>query len=255
MSREGALRDPRLGQHRHRPDGQAQRSEVLEPRRDGRHRPGLRGPRARARGRAATPRPRASTGSLDNPTRPQFVFEATSAGAHRAHAPQLAAAGMQSIDLTPAKIGPGVVPVVNLEDAPRRARRQPHHLRRPGDDPDRRRRSRGRRRSTTPRSSRRSPALGRARDAPIIDEFTRTTARGPGGDRRRRARQGDHRAQPRRPADPDAQHRLLRHLPRTPTTPPPPPSSASIVEMVARVAQYVPGYRLRTEPLFDRGAA
>jgi acetaldehyde dehydrogenase len=43
------------------------------------------------------------------------VFDATSAGAHRANAAALAPYGKRLVDLTPAAIGPFVVPAVNLE--------------------------------------------------------------------------------------------------------------------------------------------
>jgi acetaldehyde dehydrogenase len=43
------------------------------------------------------------------------VFDATSAGAHRHHDELLQAHGIQVIDLTPAAIGPYVIPAINLE--------------------------------------------------------------------------------------------------------------------------------------------
>lgn len=55
-------------------------------------------------------------GFLYRPELADVLFDATSAKAHMEHAKLLKEAGKQVIDLTPAAIGPIVVPPVNLED-------------------------------------------------------------------------------------------------------------------------------------------
>nr|WP_009476602.1 acetaldehyde dehydrogenase (acetylating) [Rhodococcus sp. JVH1]EJI97764.1 acetaldehyde dehydrogenase [Rhodococcus sp. JVH1] len=52
---------------------------------------------------------------LDNFADIDIVFDATSAGAHEANAAALAPHGKKLVDLTPAALGPYVVPPVNLE--------------------------------------------------------------------------------------------------------------------------------------------
>lgn len=50
---------------------------------------------------------------LDDPSI-KIVFDATSAGAHMKHAPLLKEAGMVAVDLTPAAVGPYVVPAIDI---------------------------------------------------------------------------------------------------------------------------------------------
>jgi acetaldehyde dehydrogenase len=186
---------------------------------------------------------------LAHPEQSTFVFDATSAGAHRKNAPLLLRAGLRSIDLTPAKMGPGIVPVVNL---------QAHQ-----DAPDVNLISCGGQ-ATIPMVaavSRVTPVdyaeivatVASAAAGPgtrqNIDEFTQTTAGAVeeiGGAARGKA------IIILNPADPPIMMRNTIFCAIGPDADEDAIAS-SIREMVGQVAQYVPGYRLKANPVFGEG--
>ena len=108
--------------------------------------------------------------------KPDMVFEATSAYVHRDAAPKYEAAGIRAIDLTPAAVGPAVIPPANLREHLERAERQHDHLRRAGDHPDR---LRGRRASSEVPYAEIVASVSSVSAGPgtraNIDEFTKTT--------------------------------------------------------------------------------
>lgn len=186
-------------------------------------------------------------GLMKQPELVDIVFDATTAGAHKYHHDQLTAIGKKVIDLTPAAIGPFVVPPVNLDQ----------HLSEPNVN------------MVTCGGQATIPivhAIHRA--APVkyaeivatvssksagpgtranIDEFTRTTARAieeVGGAEKGKA------IIILNPADPpiimrDTVHVLVAEEGKEAEI------LASIEDMVKEVQNYVPGYRLRSAPQFD----
>ncbi|NEK95211.1 acetaldehyde dehydrogenase (acetylating) [Modestobacter muralis] len=175
----------------------------------------------------------------------EIVLDATSAGAHRANASALAPYGKRLIDLTPAAIGPYVVPTVNLDQ----------HL------------ATGNVNMVTCGGQATIPIVAAvAAVAPVhwaeivasissrsagpgtranIDEFTETTARAieaVGGATRGKA------IIVLNPADPPLIMRdtvlcIVDDCDRDAVT-------ASVEQMVARVQEYVPGYRLKQQVQF-----
>jgi hypothetical protein len=106
------------------------------------------------------------------------VFDATSAGAHKAHSDVVTAAGKVMIDLTPAAIGPYVDSGRQRRRPSRRAQRQHGDLRRAGDDPDGRGGQSRWRKCIMPRSSPRSrPNPLAPAPAPISTSSPRRRAR------------------------------------------------------------------------------
>ena len=176
-----------------------------------------------------------------------IVFEATSAWVHRENAPRYEAAGLKAVDLTPAKLGPLVVPPVNLGE----------HL----DAANVNMITCGGQ-ATAPIVA----AVSRVCEVPYaeivstvaslsagpgtrqnIDEFTKTTSASlteVGGARHGKA------IMVLNPADPPI---LMRNTvfcalgdgyDRDQV-------AQSILDMVAEVATYVPGYRLKNDPVFE----
>jgi acetaldehyde dehydrogenase len=184
---------------------------------------------------------------LERPEAPRLVFEATSARTHLEHAPLYRKAGMTVVDLTPAAVGPYVIPPVNLRD----------HV----DEPNLNMVTCGGQ-ATIPivhavarvatveyaeivsTVASRSAGPGTRHN---IDEFTRTTARAVevlGG-----ARQGKA-IIILNPADPPLMMRdtIICSLESDADTT---AVEASIESMVREVQAYVPGYRLKTAPQFE----
>ncbi|HVK24964.1 MAG TPA: acetaldehyde dehydrogenase (acetylating) [Actinokineospora sp.] len=184
---------------------------------------------------------------LAQDTLPDLVFEATSAQVHRANAPRYAEAGITAIDLTPAALGPYVVPPVNLGDHADAANL---NLITCGGQ------------ATIPivhAVSRVVPVAYAEIVATVssasagpgtranIDEFTRTTAHGiesVGGAARGKA------IIVLNPADPPMVMRdtIFCAIPEDADTD---KIAESVHDMVADVAAYVPGYRLLSDPQFD----
>ena len=182
---------------------------------------------------------------------PDVVFEATSASVHRANAPRYEEAGIRAVDLTPAAVGPYVVPPVNLDVEADAAN---VNLITCGGQ------------ATIPvvhAVSRVVPVAYAEIVASVssvsagpgtranIDEFTRTTSRGIeviGGAERGKA------IIILNPADPPMIMRDTIHC-AIPEDADQDAVADSIRRMVDDVAQYVPGYRLLVDPQFDEPSA
>ncbi|MGW4705101.1 acetaldehyde dehydrogenase (acetylating) [Streptomyces sp. NPDC004285] len=179
--------------------------------------------------------------------RPDIVFEATSAYVHRANAPRYAELGIKAVDLTPAAVGPAVVPPANLRE----------HLDRPNVN------------MITCGGQATIPMVyAVSRVVPVayaeivasvasvsagpgtranIDEFTRTTSRGIetiGGAERGKA------IIILNPAEPPVMMRdtVFCAIPEDADRD---AVALSVKDVAEQVATYVPGYRLRAEPQFD----
>ena len=178
-----------------------------------------------------------------------IVFEATTARVHRENAPAYEAAGLKAVDLTPAKFGPNVVPTVNLDVV--------------HDFPNVNMVTCGGQ-ATVPIVA----AVGSVTDVGYaeiistvasesagpgtrqnIDEFTNTTSQAlqdVGGASIGKA------IMVLNPAEPPIIMRNTVYCSLGEGFDEPAVGNA-ILKVVERVAEYVPGYRLKSEPIFDEG--
>ena len=179
----------------------------------------------------------------------ELVFDATSARAHVRHAKLLKEAGKIAVDLTPAARGPYVVPVANLNE----------HL-----DKDNVNLLTCGAQATTPMAyavSRATPVLYAEMVSTVasvsagpgtrqnIDEFTVTTARGLeqiGGAKHGKA------IIVLNPAEPPIMMRNTVYVVPEDEDFDENEVVRSVEEVVRRVQQYVPGYHLKNEPVFDQ---
>ena len=179
----------------------------------------------------------------------RIAFDATSAYAHLENSRKLLAAGIVTIDLTPAALGPFCVPPVNLAEHANKSEMSVNMVTCGGQ-------------ATIPMVAAisrvqavdyaeivatvasRSAGPGTRKN---IDEFTRTTARGieiVGGAKKGKA------IIILNPAEPplimrDTIYCLTREAPDQGRI------TASVHAMISEVARYVPGYRLKNGPVFD----
>lgn len=176
----------------------------------------------------------------------KIVFDATSAKAHLAHAPRLKAANKIAIDLTPAAVGPYVVPCVNLDKLSKEVN---FNMVTCGGQ------------ATVPIAY----AINRAADSEYteivsciasksagpgtranIDEFTETTAKALetlGGADRGKAIIILNPAEP-----PIMMTNTIHSIVRKPDED---AIKESVYDIIRQIQKYVPGYRLRTPPILD----
>jgi acetaldehyde dehydrogenase len=181
----------------------------------------------------------------------QIIFDATSASAHLAAAPKIQAAGRYAIDLTPAAVGPYLVPTVNI-DVIKDADIKDVNMVTCGGQ------------ATIPIVYAIQTAAGGAEYAEIvaalssksagpgtranIDEFTETTSKaivGVGGAERGKA------IIILNPAEPPIMMTNTIYVKVKKPEVGIEAITKSVEAMVAKMQQYVPGYKLRVPPLLD----